>query len=270
MHVQFSWPRHYQQRLKNKTVDFNLYTANAVPYFAAKKSQPPPQLTSKQNKHLKTLTERNPALKKLAAYKILSKQISPIFRTQEKVQINKIYNQINNIYLPSGIKNTIRHFKNSGYHFYFKDTPVLPWTPAGKEILSIYEHDSPLAQWSLEDNTSATAGEILEETKELGSFVKGNASAKGYFLFNTDKENLSPSTFWHEIIHALQHKNNMYESMSKNPIEFYKREMEANSFVIDHAEELGLNKKTLSLNLKIWGLRLEEYLQNSPHLNIVA
>lgn len=153
----------------------------------------------------------------------------------------------------------IEDLRQSGVPVLFKDDWVHPKL-LDANILGEYGFDDDEDIREIRrGETDVTAGELMDINKEYGVFIRPDGKRPAYFMLNTTPEKLNRGLFWHEYMHYLQHKDGGYNDGNDS---FYKKELEADQFVIANRQVLDLPKEEVKLELRVWGLRLSELLMH--------
>ncbi len=90
-------------------------------------------------------------------------------------------------------------------------------------------------------------------------FVARRNRSRGFILFADGKGKISPETFWHEYFHYLQYRNGLFGKTAWGMDVLFKREMEANQFILDRASRLKVGPKALMREIALWKHNFQGY-----------
>lgn len=116
-----------------------------------------------------------------------------------------------------------------------------------------------------DDAEEVRRGELMLNVRDLfgkpgaAEFIARRNRPRGVILFADNRKKIAPETFWHEYFHYLQYENGLFGKTAWDTDVLFRREMEANQFILDNADRLNISSQARMREIALWKHNFRSY-----------
>lgn len=202
---------------------------------------------------------------RLAAFDALRERLPLTYNRADEKRLKQAQKLAKEALLKYGnglhIKAAIQDLQKEGYRIVFGNEE-LPYRVLTEPFLEGMNWDEERIEDLKEDKMPIKARELFSpNAKDAAVFKQKKPRKAGYFIFSDPQSKVKPETFWHEYFHYLQAKTGLADWGDMSPMSYFKRELEANQFVLENRDRLGVTSRQVMRELKLWKHNLQQMLQ---------